>query len=82
MNWVWQSNFYFLRKVLLKSSRLSSVYDEVNARQSSSEDLQDGWVGSLQRQVNWTDGCIAVTNSEIEEIWPLVPVGTPLETRP
>jgi len=41
-----------------------------------------GWVGSLQVQVNWTDGCIAVTNSEIEEIWPLVPVGTPLEIRP
>jgi murein L,D-transpeptidase YafK len=37
-----------------------------------------GWVGSLHLQSNWTDGCIAVTNSEIEEIWPLVPVGTPL----
>jgi hypothetical protein len=36
----------------LKSFRLSSVYDEVNARQSNSEDLQDGWVGSLQRQRN------------------------------
>ena len=41
-----------------------------------------GWVGSLQRQVDWTDGCIAVTNSEIEEIWPLVAVGTPVEIRP
>jgi murein L,D-transpeptidase YafK len=41
-----------------------------------------GWVGSLHLQANWTDGCIAVTNSEIEEIWPLVPVGTPLEIRP
>lgn len=41
-----------------------------------------GWVGSLQRQVDWTDGCIAVTNEEIDEIWPLVPVGTPLEIRP
>jgi len=41
-----------------------------------------GWVGSLQRQVDWTDGCIAVTNSEIDEIWPLVPVGTALEIRP
>lgn len=40
------------------------------------------WVGSLQRQVDWTDGCIAVTNTEIDEIWPLVPVGTPLEIRP
>ncbi len=38
-----------------------------------------GWVGSLHREVDWTDGCIAVTNSEIEEIWPLVPVGTPVE---
>jgi murein L,D-transpeptidase YafK len=41
-----------------------------------------GWVGSLHLQSNWTDGCIAVTNAEIEEIWPLVVVGTPLEIRP
>jgi murein L,D-transpeptidase YafK len=41
-----------------------------------------GWVGSLQRQIDWTDGCIAVTNSEIDEIWSMVPVGTPLEIRP
>jgi murein L,D-transpeptidase YafK len=40
------------------------------------------WVGSLQRQVDWTDGCVAVTNTEIDEIWALVPVGTPLEIRP
>jgi murein L,D-transpeptidase YafK len=37
------------------------------------------WVGSLHRQVNWTAGCIAVTNPEIEEIYKLVPVGTPVE---
>src|SRR5215470_13247212 len=40
------------------------------------------WVGSMHRQIDWTDGCIAVTNSEIEEIWPLVAVGTPVEIRP
>jgi murein L,D-transpeptidase YafK len=40
------------------------------------------WVGSLHRQVNWTAGCIAVTNPEIDEIWPLVPVGTPVEIKP
>jgi len=39
------------------------------------------WVGSLHRQINWTAGCIAVTNSEIEEIYKLVPVGTPVEIR-
>ena len=39
-------------------------------------------LGILHRKVDWTDGCIAVTNSEIEEIWKLVPDGTPIEIRP
>jgi murein L,D-transpeptidase YafK len=34
------------------------------------------------REWDWTDGCIAVTNSEIEEIWRLVPDGTPIEIKP
>jgi murein L,D-transpeptidase YafK len=37
------------------------------------------WLGSLQHEVDWTDGCIAVTNPEIEEVYRLVPVGTPVE---
>jgi murein L,D-transpeptidase YafK len=41
-----------------------------------------GWVGAAHRQYDWTDGCVAVTNREIDEIWPLVPVGTPVEIRP
>jgi len=40
------------------------------------------WLGPLHRQIDWTDGCIAVTNAEIDEIWPLVPVGTPVEIHP
>jgi murein L,D-transpeptidase YafK len=40
------------------------------------------WVGPLHRQTDWTDGCIAVTNAEIEEIWNLVPVGTPVDIQP
>ena len=31
---------------------------------------------------DWTDGCIAVTDQEIEEIWGLVRDGTPVEIRP
>ncbi|MEP6907553.1 MAG: L,D-transpeptidase family protein [Pseudoxanthomonas sp.] len=31
---------------------------------------------------DWTDGCVAVTNAEIEEIWRLVPVGTPIHIGP
>jgi hypothetical protein len=40
------------------------------------------YLDPLHRQTDWTDGCIAVTNAEIEEIWKLVPVGTRVEIRP
>jgi murein L,D-transpeptidase YafK len=40
-----------------------------------------GWVGRLHRVVDWTDGCVAVTDPEIEEIWAAVPDGTPVEIR-
>jgi len=40
-----------------------------------------GWLGVLHRRLDWTLGCIAVTNPEIEDIWNLVPDGTPVEIR-
>jgi len=40
------------------------------------------YLGPPHRQTDWTDGCIAVTNAEIEEIWKLVRVGTRVEIRP
>lgn len=41
-----------------------------------------GWVGAAHREYDWTDGCVAVTNQEIDEIWPMVAVGTAVEIRP
>lgn len=41
-----------------------------------------GWMGRLHTLHDWTKGCIAVTDHEIEEIWRLVPDGTPVEIRP
>jgi len=41
-----------------------------------------GWLGAGHRLYDWTLGCIAVTDEEIDEIWELVPVGTPVEIRP
>jgi murein L,D-transpeptidase YafK len=41
-----------------------------------------GFVGATHRLYDWTLGCVAVTDSEIDEIWNLVPVGTPVEIRP
>ncbi|MGC2698205.1 MAG: L,D-transpeptidase family protein [Candidatus Angelobacter sp.] len=40
------------------------------------------YLGALHRQTDWTDGCVAVTNAEIEEIWKLVSVGTRVEILP
>ncbi|MCX7914140.1 MAG: L,D-transpeptidase family protein [Thermodesulfovibrionales bacterium] len=39
-------------------------------------------LNKLHRRLNWTNGCIAVTNEEIEEIWKLIEDGTPVEIRP
>ena len=41
-----------------------------------------GWIGRLHRSVNWTDGCVAVTDFEMDEIWNAVKVGTPVEIQP
>lgn len=38
-------------------------------------------VGSAHRQVDWTHGCIALTDEEIEELWNSVPIGTPVEIK-
>lgn len=40
------------------------------------------WIGAAHRKKDWTAGCVAVTNAEIEEIWASVPVGTPVEIKP
>ena len=39
-------------------------------------------IGALHRQQDWTLGCVAVTNEEIEEIWRAVPDGARILIRP
>jgi murein L,D-transpeptidase YafK len=40
------------------------------------------WIGRFHRRSDWTAGCIAVTDFEVEEIYRAVPDGTPIEIRP
>lgn len=40
------------------------------------------WVGDAHAEVDWTKGCIAVTDEEIEEINKIAPNGTIVEIRP
>jgi hypothetical protein len=39
-------------------------------------------VGPEHRQRDWTNGCIAVTNAEIEEIWSAIPDGAAIHIKP
>ena len=41
-----------------------------------------GYLGALHRATDWTYGCVAVTNAEIEEIYQLVPNNTPIDIQP
>lgn len=41
-----------------------------------------GWIGAAHRLYDWTLGCVAVTDEEIDEVFKLVAVGTPVEIRP
>lgn len=38
------------------------------------EAMYEGW--------DWTDGCIAVSNSDMVDLWRLIAVATPIEIRP
>lgn len=39
-------------------------------------------VGAVHRTWDWTNGCVALTNQEIEELFASVPVGTPVRFLP
>jgi murein L,D-transpeptidase YafK len=41
-----------------------------------------GILGGFHRLLDWTNGCVAVTNTEMEDLWRLVDIGTPVEIRP
>jgi murein L,D-transpeptidase YafK len=47
--------------------------------------LKEDWgprFNRLHRRTDWTHGCVAVTNEEIEQIWAMVPDGARVEIRP
>lgn len=39
------------------------------------------WMGKMHLKIDWTYGCVAVTNEEMDEIWKSVKNGTPIEIR-
>lgn len=41
-----------------------------------------GFIGKFQRFSDWTNGCIALTNKEVDELFYAVNIGTKIEIRP
>ena len=41
-----------------------------------------GWAAYVTQQFDWTEGCIAVTNAEMDEIWKAIDPGTKIYIYP
>ena len=41
-----------------------------------------GFINKFQRWQNWTNGCIAVTNAEVDELFAAVKIGTKIQLNP
>lgn len=40
------------------------------------------WPASITQRFNWTDGCIALSNKDMDEVWDAVDAGTPILIKP
>ena len=40
------------------------------------------WAAPLVQRFSWTDGCIALSNKDMDRVWTAVDPGTPIEIRP
>ncbi|WP_428832155.1 L,D-transpeptidase family protein [Gibbsiella dentisursi] len=41
-----------------------------------------GWFSSIFSHFDWTDGCIAVSNADMQQIWARVPTGIAITIAP
>jgi murein L,D-transpeptidase YafK len=41
-----------------------------------------GWASAVMQKFNWTQGCIALSNQDIDVVWNKVDAGTPIEIKP
>ncbi len=40
------------------------------------------WAAPIVQQFSWTDGCIALNNKDMDQLWLAIDPGTPIEIRP
>lgn len=80
-----QSRF-FLSLHISYPNATDRAYAEAQGRSPGGEIFIHGQPNGLpeDRRMagDWTDGCVALTNAEMELLWQMVPDGTPIEIRP
>ena len=73
------------RRFLAMAARSTGARVRVEGRPSGGDIFIHGqpnrWPGPTIAR-DWTDGCIALSNTEIKQLWDIVPDGTPITIRP
>jgi murein L,D-transpeptidase YafK len=41
-----------------------------------------GWLSFISQRMDWTQGCIALSNDDMDTVWKMVDAGTKIEIRP
>jgi murein L,D-transpeptidase YafK len=41
-----------------------------------------GWLGAISQRLDWTDGCIALSNADVDKLWQRIEVPTPIQIDP
>jgi murein L,D-transpeptidase YafK len=41
-----------------------------------------GWLSFISQHFNWTNGCVALSNEDMDIVWSQVKEGTPIEILP
>jgi murein L,D-transpeptidase YafK len=41
-----------------------------------------GWAWFLTKHLNWTNGCVALANKDMDAVWEAIDAGTPVEIKP
>lgn len=84
-----KKNSAYHRSLHISYPRPEDVAFAVERKRSAGGDIMihglpngQGYWGARHLLRDWTAGCIAVTNAEIEELWRAIPDGTPIEIRP
>lgn len=76
---------YWLSLHISYPNEADRVYAEARGRSPGGAIFihgQPNWLPAGRLPGDWTDGCIALSNAEIEVLWQVVPDGTPIEIRP